>query len=206
MNNQQGNFTNVNLSRRHFLQGAGGALMGATLAGCVAVQSVSAPNTMGATPAATMPEMRTITDMAGREVEIPVSPERVVFMNDRELASMAVTLGYVPFGIVVGDLNYIERLSSVGGPQGDLSQMQLLSVNEPDIEAIAAAKPDLIFQDSYAVENQPDELAMLEQIAPVVAISARKSGVPRTAANDSRHPRPDRHSGAAHRRLRGAHR
>lgn len=120
-------------------------------------------------------ETRVIIDMLGREVEIPVSPKRVVMMNDRELASMAVSLGYVPLGIVAGDVDYIDRLSSIGGLQGDLSQMEALSVGEPDLEAIAAVNPDLIFQDSWAVENQTNEFELLEKIAPVVAITPRES-------------------------------
>jgi iron complex transport system substrate-binding protein len=140
--------------------------MGAlVLAGCGMPGASALTATSGAT--------RIITDMAGREVEIPVSPKRVVIMSDRELAALAITLGYVPFGIVAGDPDYIERLSSLGGPQGDLSQMKVLSVGDPDLEAIAAAEPDLIFQASWAVEEIRNEFELLQQIAPVVAIEAR---------------------------------
>ena len=154
-------------TRRRFIIGAGGLIGAAALGACSAGEEVATPTDTA--------EIRVITDMAGRAVEIPVSPERVAIMGERAMTSLVVTLGYVPLGIVPDDLDYIERLSSLGGSQGDLSQMQILGVGDPDLEAVAATNPDLIFASTFEMDTQPEMFELLEQIAPVVAINATQN-------------------------------
>ena len=76
-----------------------------------------------------------------------------------------MALGVTPIGAVAGRgqdtvANYLaDRAGSVA---------VLGSVGKPNVEAIGAAKPDLILVDGTSIKNDPDALASLKETAPVV--------------------------------------
>lgn len=113
---------------------------------------------------------RPFTDAAGRAVEIPVSPQRIVTLTEMDLDS-ALALGVSPVGSVNGRgqetlpsylLERAAAVESVG------------SLAEPNLEAILVLNPDLIL---VASPIPPIEalLPELEQIAPVVVTAAAGS-------------------------------
>jgi iron complex transport system substrate-binding protein len=109
-------------------------------------------------------EMRTITDAKGRQVDIPVDPQRVVTLTEIDLDS-ALALGLTPVGSVngrgqqtlplyLGDRT--ESIASIG------------SLAEPSLEQVVALQPDLILAGNIIPPIEallPD----LSEIAPVVA-------------------------------------
>ncbi|RVT85412.1 hypothetical protein DXV76_06510 [Rhodobacteraceae bacterium CCMM004] len=119
-------------------------------------------------------EMRTYTDDAGRTVEIPVAPQRIVSLRGEQFTTPLWELGanlvgssgrrdgaknggapyprgaYDIFGITFDNTD----LAYVGGP------------NAPDFEAIAATRPDLILIPDW----REDDIDRLGTIAPTVVI------------------------------------
>lgn len=109
-------------------------------------------------------EIRTITDALGREVTIPVNPQRIVTLSEIDTDSL-LALGIVPVGAPNGRgqttlPTYLQPLladqtTAIGG------------IGEPNLETILTLEPDLIvYSDPYGplAERIPE----LEQIAPVV--------------------------------------
>lgn len=103
---------------------------------------------------------RTVSHAEGT-TEIPAAPERVVVLDTGELDS-AVALGVIPVGAVrapveSGFLNYLSEQTG---------QTELVgTIDEPDLEAIAALQPDLILSSTLRHEQLYDQLS---QIAPTV--------------------------------------
>lgn len=145
--------------RRPVLSTTGLVLAAAlALAGC---GSSEEPDT-GAAPDATGDEAfpRTVEHAMG-STEIPERPERVVVLDTGELDSV-LTLGVTPVGAVTtavsdGFLSYLaddaEGIEVVG------------TIAEPNLEAIAAAEPDLILSNNVRHEELYEQLS---QIAPTV--------------------------------------
>ncbi len=106
------------------------------------------------------PETRVFTDGLGREVEIPVHPQRVVVS---EFSSQALTVGVKPIGLGPNDL------------KNAFTQAQLTDIDDvgdpPNAEKILDLKPDLIIFSQYMPEIYPDAMAQIEKIAPVVYIA-----------------------------------
>jgi iron complex transport system substrate-binding protein len=160
--------TTKRLTRRRFLQGAGGMLGAALLAACgaqaTAPEPTAAPTTVPpaptaaptSTPAATS---RMISHAMGT-TEVAASPQRVVVLDTSELDN-ALALGIVPVGAPVAEaLEY----------QGYLAE-QLVgiadtgAISEPNLEAILALKPDLILGSKQRYEAIYPQLSA---IAPTV--------------------------------------
>jgi len=120
----------------------------------------SSPSASAAESAPSAPETRLFTDGLGREVEIPVQPQRVVVS---EFSSEALTVGVKPIGLGPNDLknaftqNQLTGIDDVGDP--------------PNAEKILDLKPDLIIFSQYMPEIYPDAMAQIEKIAPVVYIN-----------------------------------
>ncbi len=110
-------------------------------------------------------ETRTVTDADGVSVTVPEHPMRVVTLSEPTLDG-ALALGVTPVGTVAG-----RGQSTAPGYLSDLaSDIPLLGgVAQPDYEAIAAAKPDLILVDGTSINNNPDALKILAKIAPTVS-------------------------------------
>lgn len=131
------------------------AVLGLTIVGC----STAEPQESGQAAAT-----RTITDIEGTTVEVPVDPQRVVTLSEPTLDG-ALALGVTPIGTVTGRgqgtvPNYLADLA------GDIPLLG--GVAQPNYEAIGAAKPDLILVDGTSINNNPDAINILRQIAPTV--------------------------------------
>ncbi|GLH96862.1 ABC transporter substrate-binding protein [Phytohabitans aurantiacus] len=105
-------------------------------------------------------ETRTITHAMGT-TDVPANPQRVVVL-DTDKVDTALSLGIVPVGAA-------RATEADGWPTylGDkVSSMKEVGVlAEPDLEAIAALKPDLILGSKFRQEKFYDEL---KAIAPTV--------------------------------------
>nr|WP_255426429.1 iron-siderophore ABC transporter substrate-binding protein [Pseudonocardia sp. C8] len=101
--------------------------------------------------------------------DVPVNPQRVVVLDTGELDSV-LALGVKPVGAV--------RADEVTGPQSYLGQkaqgiQEVGTIEAPNLEAIAALKPDLILSNSV---RHKDIYPQLSEIAPTVfAASVGKS-------------------------------
>ena len=105
------------------------------------------------------PSMRTYTDQAGREVEIPVTPERIVYIgsNPGDLLAIGVKPIGASLSVIASQVAYpdlLEGIEDVGYPYS--------------LEKITALSPDLILFDDWNVE----EFETLEKIAPTAVIGA----------------------------------
>ena len=103
---------------------------------------------------------RTVEHAMG-STEIPERPERVVVLDTGELDSV-VALDVTPVGAVTTDVA-TGFLSYLQEPAEGVAEVG--TIGEPNLEAIAAARPDLILSNEVRHEALYDELA---QIAPTV--------------------------------------
>ena len=94
------------------------------------------------------------------EAEVPENPERVVVLDTGELDS-AMTLGVTPVGAVeaVEGAGYPRYLEGTGGIEN------VGTIEQPNLEAIAALEPDLILSSKLRHEAIYDQLS---QVAPTV--------------------------------------
>lgn len=127
-------------------------LLSLALAGC---------GSTDADPVATG-ETRTVTDVEGTEVDVPVAPQRVVALSEPTLDG-SLALGIAPVGTITGrgQSTVPHYLTDVAGEIPVLG-----GVANPNYEAIAKAKPDLIVVDGTSINNNPDVMAILRKIAP----------------------------------------
>lgn len=117
--------------------------------------------------AAAQNETRTITDDAGNEVEIPVNPERVAVAGERILTEMTAAFGVEPTAAAAIDEFAPFLVEALGGTDDIMS---LGSASEVNLEALAAANPDLILLD---VREEGDlVLEAARQLAPTVQIES----------------------------------
>ncbi|WP_455811388.1 ABC transporter substrate-binding protein [Pseudomonas graminis] len=133
---------------------------------------------IGATAAAAVPT-QSFTDDLGRTVVVPLHPIRIVSLHDLDITIPLIELGVPPVashGRTRPDGSHFLRSSGLlTGVDFDNSNIQFIGTADMDIEAIAAAKPDLIITEpsrNMAVEQ-------LEKIAPTVSIDHLKGGAPR---------------------------
>ncbi|WP_306985952.1 ABC transporter substrate-binding protein [Alkalicoccobacillus murimartini] len=98
-------------------------------------------------------EMRTYTDVTGREVEIPVHPERVV---TTQYVDAMITLGVEPIGAPSHVLDR-EYLSGITDDVEDLGFPF-------SVEKVVELAPDLI------ITADPEEVEQLSMIAPTVVV------------------------------------
>lgn len=108
---------------------------------------------------------RTVTDAWGEEITVPEDPQRVVALSEPTLdAALALDVDLV--GTVTG-----RGQSTAPGYLLDLAEgIDLLGgIAQPNFEAIADAKPDLILLDGTSINNNDAAVETLERIAPVVS-------------------------------------
>lgn len=107
---------------------------------------------------------RVVLDIDEVAVEVPEDPQRVVTLSEPTLDGV-LALGLTPVGTVAG-----RGQSGVPGYlAGDAEGVEIIgTVAQPDYEAIGAVKPDLILVDGTSINNNPDAIAALSRIAPVV--------------------------------------
>lgn len=123
--------------------------------------------------------VQSFTDDLGRTVEVPLHPKRIVSLHDLDITIPLIELGVPPVashGRTRPDGSHFLRSSALlTGVDFDNSAIQFIGSADMDIEAIAAAKPDLIITEPS--RNTPVE--QLEKIAPTVSIDHLKGGAPR---------------------------
>jgi iron complex transport system substrate-binding protein len=182
MNEQQTDPT-PSISRRQFLIGAAGVVSTVALSACVVppvaapaagAELTSAPAAENQTAAATADFPRTVQDATGVEVTIPARPQRVVCLQNLWDLDALLALGIAPvqFGIrsFVGQYTgsaevswqwHEEALTRLGATPVRMNG------DEPNLEVIAQARPDLILGGYWNFETARDEFAKL---APPVAL------------------------------------
>jgi iron complex transport system substrate-binding protein len=145
--------------RRTALSVIGPALAAAlSLAGC---GSGEEPDAGGGPATSADGDFPRTVDHAMGSTEIPERPERVVVLDTGELDSV-LSLGVTPVGAVTtavsdGFLSYLAD---------DAADVEVVgTISEPDLEAIAAAEPDLILSNRTRHE---EIYGQLSQIAPTV--------------------------------------
>jgi len=129
-------------------------------AGCASSQSPTSHNS--AAPAGA--SERTITDAEGTKVTVPADPQRIVALSEPTLDGL-VALHITPVGATAGrgQSTVPEYLAD------DLKEVPILgSIAQPNYEAIAAAKPDLILVDGTSINNNATAIKTLRAIGPTV--------------------------------------
>ena len=110
---------------------------------------------------------RTVAHFGG-STTIPASPVRTIVISTGQLDA-TLTLGVVPVGSTRGDGSLLVPpylTAAFAEQENELNAMQDLGLRlEPNVEAIAAAQPDLILVNAAGAEGIYDQL---EQIAPTV--------------------------------------
>ena len=110
----------------------------------------------------------------GGETEAPTNPQRIVSLFDGVTDTM-LALGKMPVGVATVYPEFLTYFAN------DLEQAGVVNVgsrDEPNLEAILAAQPDLILTSDW----YPESYAQLSRIAPTVFIgvdAADAAGVPR---------------------------
>ncbi|MEV5041531.1 iron-siderophore ABC transporter substrate-binding protein [Microbacterium sp. LMI1x-1-1.1] len=143
--------------RSRLVLASAAGMIALALAGCTAA---TAPESAGGSAA---PGTRSVEHARGT-ADVPDQPERVVTLEPLELDT-AVAIGITPVGAAVAG-NVTELPSYLG--VSDVAPVG--TVPEPDLEAIAALKPDLIL----GTESRHSELyEQLSAIAPTVFIASQ---------------------------------
>ncbi|MEZ2122031.1 MULTISPECIES: ABC transporter substrate-binding protein [unclassified Corynebacterium] len=140
------------------------AFLRAGVLACAAALGLTACGGDGGSGSNPTVETRTVTDVEGTSVDVPVSPQRVIALSEPTLDGL-LALGVTPAGAVAG-----RGQSDIAGYLREQAQgVPLLgNVAQPNFEAIGAAKPDLILVDGTSINNNPPVIEALRAIAPVV--------------------------------------
>ncbi|WP_343314006.1 ABC transporter substrate-binding protein [Brucella sp. BE17] len=118
-------------------------------------------------------EKRSFSNRFG-SVEVPVNPRCVVSLHDFSLTTQLLELGVVPCGSSGRKRLFSDTIYRGASQRYDTSAIQYIGTHQaPDIETIAALKPDLIVGLSYHKALR-DKLAA---IAPVVLLPLREEGI-----------------------------
>ncbi|CAO95518.1 iron-siderophore ABC transporter substrate-binding protein [Erwinia tasmaniensis] len=128
--------------------------------------------------AAAATSTQSFTDDLGRTVNVPLHPQRIVSLHDLDITIPLIELGVPPVashGRTRPDGSHFLRSSALlTGVDFDNSDIQFIGTADMDIEAIAAAKPDLIITEP----NRNVAVEQLEKIAPTVSIDHLTGGAP----------------------------
>lgn len=143
-------------------------LMAVAVAGCAQSSPESATASPGTDAAAGADSSTTAADAQTRSVEhgmgttqVPAEVKRVVVLDTGELDAV-VSLGVVPVGAVTTDVS----TSLVQYLEPELAEVESVgTIGEPNLEAIAALRPDLILSNTVRHEDLYDELSA---VAPTV--------------------------------------
>lgn len=121
-------------------------------------------------------QTRAFTDDLGRTVQVPVRPQRIVSLHDLDITLPLIELGVMPVashGRVRPDgTRFLRAGKLLTGVDFDTAPIAFIGANAIDIEAVAAAKPDLII--TSPTRDTP--VSQLERIAPTVSIEHLKGG------------------------------
>ena len=123
-------------------------------------------------------EKRIFTDDLGRKVEVPVHPQRIVSMHDLDITIPLIELGAPPVAshgrMGLDGKPYLRSGLILTGFDFDNSGMSYVGSVTVDIEAVAAAKPDLIITEP----GRTTSVEQLEKIAPTIVIDNTVGSAP----------------------------
>lgn len=115
-------------------------------------------------------ETRSFTDDAGRMVDIPTQPLRIVALHDLSLTVPLIELGVYPIGshgrTTPENVPFIRSSKVLTGVDFDNSDIQFVGNLPADVEAVAALEPDLILTTPWQTAN----VEQLQAIAPTVVL------------------------------------
>ena len=121
---------------------------------------------------------RPFTDDLGRVVNVPLHPQRIVSLHDLDITIPLIELGVPPVashGRTRPDGSHFLRSGALlTGVDFDHSTIKFIGTADIDIEAIVAAKPDLIITEP----SRHTPIEQLEKIAPTVSIDPLDGGAP----------------------------
>ncbi|HAU5603550.1 TPA: iron-siderophore ABC transporter substrate-binding protein [Citrobacter koseri] len=121
---------------------------------------------------------RPFTDDLGRVVNVPLHPQRIVSLHDLDITIPLIELGVPPVashGRTRPDGSHFLRSGALlTGVDFDHSTIKFIGTVDIDIEAIVAAKPDLIITEP----SRHTPIEQLEKIAPTVSIDHLDGGAP----------------------------
>lgn len=122
------------------------------------------------------------TDDLGRVVNVPLHPQRIVSMHDLDITIPLIELGVPPVashGRTRPDgSHYLRSSAQLTGVDFDNSDIQFIGTADIDLEAVAAARPDLIITEP----SRHVSVEQLEKIAPTVSIDHLQGSAPRIYA------------------------
>lgn len=121
-------------------------------------------------------ETRSFADDAGRTVEIPTRPLRIVSLQDLAITVPLLELGVTPIGshgrTTAEGQPFIRSSDVLTGIDFDNSDIKFVGNLPADVEAIAALEPDLILTTPW----QTAPVEQLEAIAATVVLDDSKRG------------------------------
>lgn len=109
-------------------------------------------------------ETRIVTDYLDREIEVPFHPQRVLTMS-LPILEIALAVGIKP----VGSAGYATLDGFPEFLKDQVDGIELVGDKEWDLEKIIILEPDIAILD-YFGEKDDENLALLEQIVPVVTV------------------------------------
>ncbi|HBR7309851.1 TPA: iron-siderophore ABC transporter substrate-binding protein [Klebsiella aerogenes] len=129
--------------------------------------------------AAAAADSQTFTDDLGRTVTVPLHPQRIVSMHDLDITIPLIELGVPPVashGRTRPDgSHYLRSSAQLTGVDFDNSEIRFIGTADIDLEAVAAAKPDLIITEP----SRHVSVEQLAKIAPTVSIDHLQGSAPR---------------------------
>ncbi len=128
--------------------------------------------------AAAAVDSQTFTDDLGRTVSVPLHPQRIVSMHDLDITIPLIELGVPPVashGRTRPDgSHYLRSSAQLIGVDFDNSDIRFIGTADIDLEAVAAAKPDLIITEP----SRHVSVEQLAKIAPTVSIDHLQGSAP----------------------------
>lgn len=123
-------------------------------------------------------EKRLFTDDFGRKVEVPTHPQRIVSMHDLDITIPLLELGVRPVAshgrTGLDGKAYLRSGPILTGIDFDNSGIGYIGAVTVDLEAVVAAKPDLIITEP----GRTTPIEQLEKIAPTIVIDNTVGSAP----------------------------
>lgn len=129
-------------------------------------------------PALSQDTTRRLVDDAGRTVDVPARPLRIVSMHDLDITIPLIELGVFPVAshgrMGLDGKPYMRSSPILTGIDFDNAAIAYIGSVNADIEAVIAARPDLIITEP----GRATPVEQLEKIAPTFVIDNTINGAP----------------------------
>lgn len=123
-------------------------------------------------------QTRSYTDDTGRVVAVPEKPRRIVAMHDLDITIPLLELGVMPVAShgrqALDGSRFMRSSARLTGIDFDNSPITFLGATDVNIEAVAAAKPDLIITGP----SRTLPVQQLAKVAPTVVVDNLQGGAP----------------------------